>query len=169
MNPDLSTNQYSQWDVDRYLLSDASLDRDAFEQRMLEDLSLAKQVASSVADLQAISSAASLPLRHSVAVKLHPVSSWSMLAAAAALLIAFTAWQLSNAPNEDQLSQIADNWVAFEGLTTVESLELIATEEPANDASGNEDQADPGTVEQSDWLVEAAREFYLVKNDGAAG
>jgi hypothetical protein len=54
--------------------------------------------------------------------------------------------------------------VAFEGLSTAESLELIAT-----DDQPSENQTDVEGSEQSDWLVEAAREFYLAKNDGAAG
>ena len=171
MKSDPTKNQNAQWDIDRYLLSDPSLDRDAFEQRMLDDLSLAEQVAASVADLNTISSAARLPHKTSRFAKPARFSGWSMLVTAAALLMTVSAWQLRNSSNDDQLSQIANNWVAFEGLTTVESLEPITTEEQSNESpdNSNPDNADADTAEQSDWLVEAAREFYLAKNDGAAG
>ena len=180
MNSDPAHNQDSQWEVDRYLLSDPSLDRDAFEQRMFEDLSLAERVAESVAALQAISSAARVSARASAIsattiksqlTSKNPTSPcyqatyrWATLVTAAVVLMTVSVWQFRNTSNDDQLSQIADNWVAFESLTTAESLELIATEDQPS-----EKPLDVETNEESDWLVEAAREFYLAKNDGAAG
>ena len=175
-----ANSSQEQWDIDRYLLSDPTLDRDAFEQRMLDDLSLAEQVAVSVADLQAISSVACSAA--SIAIAAPRTSSsrfspttyrWALLASAAALLIAVSAWQVLSVSSDAQLSLIADNWVTFENFTG-ESLELIATEHqlsenlPGENQSG-EYQTDAESAEQSDWLVEAAREFYLANNDGAAG
>jgi len=177
MNSDPANNQNSQWEVDRYLLSDPSFDRDAFEQRMLEDLSLAELVAASFADLQAISTAARAYAIESAnsasTVKPQLISKnatspnvyrWAILVAAAVVLISVSVWQFRNTANDDQLSQIADNWVSIEGLTTAQSLELIATEDQPNEIP-----TDAEANEQFDWLVEAAREFYLAKNDGAAG
>lgn len=171
MNTDSTEKQNKQWEVDRYLLADPTFDRDAFEQRMLEDLSLAELVAASVADLQIVSHAvrATSPSTNCVST-LKPqhqslTSSstfrWAVLVAAA-MLISVSVWQFRQTSKEEQLSQMVDKWVAIEGLTTADSLELIATEEQGSDA-------DTETNEQSDWLVEAAREFYLAKNDGAAG
>ena len=170
-----------QWDIDRYLLSDPTLDRDAFEQRMLDDLSLAEQVAVSVADLQAISSVACSAASMAIAAprtsssRFSPTTNrWALLASAASLLIAVSAWQVRSVSSDSQLSLIADNWVTFENLTDAASLELIATEHqlsenlPGENQSG-EYQTDAESAEQSDWLVEAAREFYLANNDGAAG
>ena len=179
MNVNPTNNQNSQtgndplvqWDIDRYLLSDPTLDRDAFEQRMLDDLSLAEQVAVSVADLQAISSGARSAASTAMAAPRTSSSRfsqttyrWALLATAAALLIAVSAWQFRSTSSDAQLSLIADNWVTFENLTGAESLELIATENQPD-----EYQTDAESAEQSDWLVEAAREFYLANNDGAAG
>jgi anti-sigma-K factor RskA len=174
MNSDPANNRDSQWDIDRYLLSDPTLDRDAFEQRMLDELSLAELVAASVACLHAISSAARTAAISSAIVS--PLTSqngnhrgayrWAMLVSAAVLLMAVSVWQFRSTANDDQLSLIADNWVAIENLTTAESLELIATEDQSNEDQSNESQAE---TEQSDWMVEAAREFYLANNDGAAG
>lgn len=168
MNSKPANNQNLQWDVDRYLLSDPSLDRDAFEQRMLEDLELAELVAASVTDLQVIASAVRQPETVSAVsfstTKFQQKTYWAMLVTAAAVLLTVSVWQLRSATNDDQLSQIADNWVAFEGLTTGEALELIANEEQSL-----ENHADAESNEQADWLVEAAREFYLAKNEGAAG
>ena len=165
-----------QWDIDRYLLSDPTLDRDAFEQRMLDDLSLAEQVAVSVADLQAISSGALSAASTAMAAPRTSSSRfsqttyrWALLATAAALLIAVSAWQFRSTSSDAQLSLIADNWVTFENLTGAESLELIATENQLGENQPDEYQTDAESAEQSDWLVEAAREFYLANNDGAAG
>jgi hypothetical protein len=168
MNSNPANNRNLQWDVDRYLLSDPSFDRDAFEQRMLEDLELAELVTASVADLRVIVSAVQLSETVSVVSsstsKSQRKTYWAMLVTAAAVLLMVSVWQLRSSSNDDQLSQIADNWVAFEGLTTGEALELIASEDQAL-----ENHADAESNEQTDWLVEAAREFYLAKNDGAAG
>lgn len=176
MNPE-PNNLNVQWDIDRYLLSDPSLDRNAFEQRMMNDLSLAEKVATAVADLQVISSAArtradapsTVTPPTSLNVDRSGTYRWASLAAAAVLVIAVSIWQFRSSSNEDQLSLIADNWVAFENLTTAESLELIATEDQSTDDQRAEDQTDAVSNEQSDWLVEAAREFYLARNEGAAG
>ncbi len=46
------------WEIDRYLLNDPTLDREAFEQRMLEDESLSVAVASAVERLSMLSVAA---------------------------------------------------------------------------------------------------------------
>lgn len=176
MNFDPSKNQYTQWEVDRYLLCDPTFDRDAFEQRMLEDLQYAEQVAAAVAELQAISHAAKIcnsDSTNNVSVAkpqpynkrtLPNASRWAVLATVAATLMAVSVWQFRNIPNDEQLSQLADNWVAFEGLTTAESLEMIATDDQTTENSG-----EAGANEQTDWLVEAAREFYLAKNEGAPG
>ena len=94
---------------------------------------------------------------------------WAILVTAAVLMLAVSAWQFRDHSSEDQLSLIADNWVAFENLTSAESLELIATEDRPNEIQPNESQSDADSDEQADWLVEAAREFYLAKNEGAAG
>jgi hypothetical protein len=177
MNTDSDNNRsYSQWDIDRYLLSDPSLDRDAFEQQMLDDIWFAEQVANSVADLQSISFAARSTLSKTSAVPhVSPIPyseaiyRWAPIVTAAVILIAVSAWQFRSPSNDDQLSLIADNWVAFENLTTVESLELIANDGHFNEVQSADDQADTESNEQSDWLVEAAREFYLAKNEGFAG
>lgn len=176
-----ANSSQEQWDIDRYLLSDPTLDRDAFEQRMLDDLSLAEQVAVSVADLQAISSVACSAASIAIAAprtsssRFSPTTNrWALLASAASLLIAVSTWQVRSVSSDSQLSLIADNWVTFENLTDAASLELIATEHqlsenlPGENQSG-EYQTDAESAEQSDWLVEAAREFYLANNDGAAG
>ena len=179
----ISNSNDLQWDIDRYLLSDPTLDRDVFEQRMFVDLALAEQVAVSVEDLQAITSVARSASASAAFASSRNFTSryksaafrWTLLATAAALLIAVSAWQFRSTSSDTQLSLIADNWIAFENLTAAESLELVATEghpsdyQHASALQPSENQVDTESYEQSDWLVEAAREFYLANNDGAGG
>ncbi len=180
-----------QWTIERYLLDDPTFDRDVFEQQMLADISLAEQVAASVAHLQLVSATADInriqyPAMPSsrTAQAAQPgaaVSTWmvrlAVLASAAALLIAISAWQLRFARNEDQLARIADNWTAFENLNSEEALELVSASESDSHSTDFLRDTDPRSDapnestsnEQADWLVEAAREFYLASNEGAAG
>lgn len=181
MKPDPTPNQTEmQWNIDRYLLDDPTLDREAFEQQMLSDELLAEQVAASVANLHLLAQAAcsvktpsTQPARH------HLVSSpalWSILTSAAVLIVAVSSWQFIERSNDKQLARIADNWSAIENLSTSESLDLVyaadVSDIPTIESSSSlpaDDATDGDTREQSDWLVEAAREFYLANNEGAAG
>ena len=177
-----------QWEIERYLLDDPTLDREAFEQRMLNDVSLAEQVATAVAHMQLIAEAVDSTSTHRV-TKATPTApavltgrtafdQWiyrsSILASAAALLIAVTAWQYRSHKDDDQLARIADNWSAFENLTTEEALGLVLASEShsldvLHDDALQGEPNDSAAIEQSDWLVEAAQEFYLASNEGAAG
>ncbi len=183
MKPEPMSNQIEmQWNIDRYLLDDPTLDREAFEQQMLADDSLAEQVAASVANFQVLSQAASILS----APTLPPVRSralsrpalWATLTAAAILLVAFTGWRFMKVSSDDQLARIADNWTAIENLSSSDSVDLaLAVDasdasalEPTTTYSHSGDEAtDADSREQSDWLVEAAREFYLANSEGAAG
>ncbi len=182
MNPDPNAKQDSnhdrQWDIDRYLLLDPSFDRDAFEQQMLEDLTLAARVADSVLELHSIAVGARKPVKvfangsQSIGASdskrgrggLQVIRRWTPWVAAATLFTAVSVWQFRGISKDAQLSEIADNWMAIEGLSTVETLELVVADELPTENHGEVEAS-----EQTDWLVEAAREFYLAKNEGAAG
>ncbi len=184
-----------QWDIERYLLNDPALDRDLFEQRMLNDTSLAEQVAASVGNLNLVAEAASAASASCTPYQTAPTpisqvvhnttSIWTTsiwiprfvaIASAAMLLIAISAWQLRSATHDDQLARIADNWTAFESLTTDEAIELTSASQshlvdalPIEDEFRSDDLTESTSNDQRDWLVEAAREFYLASSEGAAG
>lgn len=179
-----------QWDVERYLLNDPALDRDAFEQRMLDDTSLAEQVAASVAHLSLVAEAASgtsaysahcqtaSALRTQAMRRTTPIwiSRFVALASAATLIFAISVWQFRSTTNDDQLARIAENWTAFENLTADEAVELTAASQsllvdslPNEDEFRADDMTESTSTDQRDWLVEAAREFYLASSEGAAG
>ena len=125
------------------MLDDPAFDRDLFEQRMFNDTSLAEQVAASVAHLQRVAAAVDSTRIESLAMSSLRVTqeapaqeapaNWMvrfvLLASAAVLLIAISAWQFRSAANDNQLARIADNWTAFENLTAEEVLELVSASE----------------------------------------
>ena len=195
MTTNSNTNQSElQWNIDRYLLDDPTFDREAFEQQMLADTSLAEQVAASVLNMHLLAQAVGVPAPTLVAPASSPsaaplvVSStdhsamhrpalWLMFTSAVLLIVAISSWQFRRFSSDDQLARIADNWNAIETLSATESLDLVLASDSSDVLSADTTTFAPQTSEdsgaesseQSDWLVEAAREFYLATNEGAAG
>ena len=195
MTTNSNTNQSElQWNIDRYLLDDPTLDREAFEQQMLADTSLAEQVAASVLNMQLLAQAvstikptpvapASSPSAAPLVVpvtdrsSMHRPALWLMFTSAVLLIVAISSWQFRRFSSDDQLARIADNWNAIETLSATESLDLVLASDSSDVLTSEATTFTPQTSEdsgaesseQSDWLVEAAREFYLATNEGAAG
>ncbi len=186
--PDKISLDDLQWEIDRYLLGDPTLDRDAFELQMLDDVSLAEQVAASVGAMELIEVAAcsvtrpdiqaTIPCRRSTVAAGIPV--WAMLATVATVLIAVAYWR--NLPNEaihatrastefaesDRLlSQIAEHWLAFENPIIVNHEEDVFAE--IANGSRRSELSEHELVDQTDWLVEAARQFYQENGEGTQG
>jgi len=181
-----------QWDIDRYLLHDPTLDSEQFEQRMLLDLSLAEQVADSVPRLQLLSRAAAGATASAVKAEERPAAhrgghragGWAALALVAAVLLAVSVWQFQarfasllltsgDLPSDSQLSRMAEHWVACESLSVLETADIVTeTDFVRSDEASEANEIEVSESESSepaDWLVEAAREFYLVNHEGSAG
>lgn len=165
-----------QWDVERYLLDDPSLNRDEFEARMLDDEQLALAVADEVELLQRVVAACREPVS---AVTHGPKSNhitWHRiatigLAIAATLLVALlvrmnhetrqTAQETQRTPHSQpsdplqvQMRAVAEQWVALDvsydaDETSSAASDLVA--EPAFDVG----------LDEEDWMLQAAREFFL--------
>ncbi len=177
-----------QWEIDRYLLGDPTLDRDAFEQRMLNDVSLAEQVAASVAQLELIElSAIAAGLPQALVVSPHRrresrqvMTVWALLATVATLLVALANWRDGSSKSVDtpsvtfelaasdlQLAEIAEYWLATENANLISLEEEVSTEAFVNSRRGT--QTEPESVEPTDWLVEAATQFYSENGEGKQG
>lgn len=166
-----------QWQIERYVLADATLDRASFEHRMLEDPQLALAVAKAVEDLAEISAAANLPDREPVVhnnENHHKGRSRRimqiMAATAATILIVFLASRpetsssssSSNAPvaaEDDTLSQVAENWLVLHPAEFAEMDDVEA--EPWESL----DQEYMGlTSEDEDWIEAAAQALIEERN-----
>jgi hypothetical protein len=174
-----------QWDIDRYLLDDPTLDRDAFEQQMLDDPALAEQVATSVAQWKILEIAAksvqpskrlddmpSIPTGSGLSV-----GSWAVLATVALMLVALSLWSLFSNPaprgvvvasklaaSERLLSQIAERWLDVESPQVYVQEEELISESDLGLRRG--EQTEMELSDQSDWLFEAARQFYQESSEG---
>ncbi len=176
-----------QWEIDRYLLDDPTLDRDAFELQMLDDVSLAEQVAATVGSLELIELAASSATHQVIHTTVSfkrsfvAVPVWAVLATVASILIAVAFWR--NLPNEAAdhvavsfefgesdrlLPLIAEHWLAFEHPSVVNHDEEEVLSEIANGSRRNE-LSELELLDQTDWLVEAARQFYQENGQGTQG
>lgn len=184
----------SDWDIYQYLLTEpaddskSSFDRAAFEVRMSRDIELAERVAQAVAELQLLARAASLApasARQSDSTdstkrpeqerqsRSHANIVAFALAAAAILLLTLTVGRFgenvtrsSNAQLETNIAEVANAWLALENSTNSVAEELVPVEmEPLSTTRSNSVDVNE---EQSDWLLEAAREFYQ-DNSGVAG
>lgn len=159
---DTTISEDLQWDIERYVLLDETLDRDAFEARMLEDERLALAVAEAVDHMEMLTTACRVS-SDSSPPKAWPVFAWSMrigvgLAVAAGLLIA--------------TGLLSPNWSQGDGQAIGETEELSAVAEQwlVMDADGDADESlitpvswewEPGLMaEEEDWMLEAAQQFF---------
>ena len=179
MSSNRNTEQW-QWDIDRYVLRDESLDREAFESRMFENEQLALAVADAVGELEKISgvcrslawlepvaelSGSAISARDP-ALGNRAVGNWVVVLATLATVILLAvlsqfAWRQSNSrvalgqSETVQLTQLAENWIAMKDIeVAIEDKVLITT---VTDSDG----ADAADAEDSaDWILEAAQQFF---------
>ncbi len=140
--------QTEAWDIEGYLLDDPSVDREQFEQRMLDDPNLAIQVASAVERLQSVAAVASKSLHAreaSVAVAV-PGLARVLLALAASVVTVATVWSYWHR-DSGQLDAVAAQWVQMRQDPVVStSQDLIVDADLAGDSE--------------EWLMDSAIAFY---------
>lgn len=178
------------WDVDRYLLGDASLDHVAFEQQMLCDESLAREVAARVAQLQRLTlachqlGAPPVPAPPPPAPTTVPAASgrkrlaaahqllFTCLTLAAALWLALMLWettprrdtpQQAQTADDPQLAEVALRWLALASDSSQHNAEIYQEEVLSSTASHEwlELGSEPlPGSEGQDWMLDVASEFF---------
>lgn len=176
-----------QWDIDRYLLGDEALDREAFEARMMEDESLALAVAESVQQFEDLSRACrAMPAVHEDEnwprgesdvshLSRRQVSSAEvyrligLAAFAASLLLAVLIWQSLGGPGQ---RQIADGGTTETGSGNrlaevadlwfaMDSSEVLASDsETFLISDGSDAMVVDDLSAESDWIIEATQQLY---------
>ncbi len=182
------------WDAYRYVLDDPSLDRAAFEARMLDDVELALAVAQAVAHVDQLRAASfsaapvssvATPAVASTRSSASGPAGWrlsSLAALAAGLLLAIGLlnFVLDQRPGASAValsgtgqSQVVEHWLALQRAELVDvSTNLV--DMSINFDVGPDDMIVPDSADavatesstDSDWLMDAAREFY---SQGEAG
>ncbi len=153
-------NNDRMWQIDGYLLGDPTLDREAFEQQMLDDPALALQVAEAAERIELLSKVvgqASLSAASTTESSLRSSRRMMlavMITTAAALLIALIPTQFNR--GNSRLDEVAINWLALESEVSSDS-----------DASAS---ITTGTIAYTD-IVQADSEISspaLAANDGTS-
>jgi hypothetical protein len=162
------------WDIDGYLLGDPTVDREAIEQKMLDDPAFALQVAEAAEQLSIIARTAA---KSTDQVLLAPQSSRSesqtkhlpvfkvILALAATLLIA-VAIVAKRGNSSAKLDDVANNWIELKNDLPAESSNSIAmtTSNPGlefdADASAAALATSPDGSSTDDWLLDSAVIFF---------
>jgi hypothetical protein len=166
-------------DVDRYLLDDPSLDREAFELRMADDLELCEQVAQAVDQLHLMGIAAK-SLDATVSVNIQPSAArssakdhtWLYAIAAIATAILIGVFGLSpgrpsknDSASDQRLAMLAESWLDASLESNDEAIN--ATGIPVVESTASTDIESDS--EANDWLFDAAREYFLENQNGVAG
>lgn len=165
----------TQWEVDRYVLNDETLDRTKFESRMLADERLAWAVMEAVEQMEVLSATvqsttsgevtqvARVPSATAGGWMPSAVSGWrllgraGLLVAATILLILLVQASLPDArpvasgSGTDDLSAVAEQWLALDAAT--DDGENYVT------SSALEGEVVEASAED-DWMVEAAQQFF---------
>lgn len=174
----ITLNSAQMWDIDRYLLDDETLDRDAFEARMLQDETLALAVADELERLQLLSSVADRKLVRAAPFAVEtsvspvsftrtrpPVMAWAALVIAVSLLFALFVWPQGDQPSAEgqlaanplqeaiPLQEVAQEWLALESaLEDSEIAELVAgAEVNARDTFNLTDDLEEANGD--DWML----------------
>ena len=183
-DPQLSNRYPNQWDLDRYVLGDSCLDRDAFEDKLAQDDRLALALARTVGELGQLTNACrdiecrearpleALPIKKTAAVRVSHRGSrhrriWAAvsLVAAASLVVSLavnSGRQPTNQMVDDAslLSAVAERWLVFDDVQeTDDDMQDLGLVEDIT--SGTESSLfTDGAAEESDWIVEAGQEYY---------
>lgn len=176
----------SQWEIDGYLLGDPTLDRQAFEQKMLDDPILALQVAEASEALALLARASARVsstrdsnelLLQSEAVSSATLGQASMiferakhwrakilLAFAASVLLGLGVFAWRYQASVGRLDELAINWLALEREVINETslvandVELLAYEVDAGQAGSLVHGLENSASE--DWLLDSAVAFF---------
>ena len=162
------------WDIDGYLLGDPTVDREAIEQKMLDDPAFALQVAEAAEQLSLITRVAatstdqvllaaqsSLPKAQT---KHLPV--FKVVVALAATLLVAVAIVAKRGNSSAKLDDVANNWIELKNDITAESSNSIAmtTSNPGlefdADASASALATSPDGSSADDWLLDSAVIFF---------
>lgn len=166
------------WDIDGYLLGDPTVDREAIEQKMLDDPTFAFQVAEAAEQLSVIASAAE---KSTDKVLLAPQSSrteaqtkrltssstvFKVVVALAATLLVALAIVAKRGSSSAKLDDVANNWIELRNDITAESSSSIAMTisnpglEFDADASATTLATSPDGSSSDDWLLDSAVIFF---------
>ncbi len=183
------------WDAYRYVLDDPTLDRVAFENRMLDDVELALAVAEAVAHVDTLRAASfiaspSKNLESGDALQRADARPplgwhWSTLAALAAgliITIGLVNYRVIVQPDglqarsESGEQRLAESWLAIRQVELVDaSSNLVdaSSSFSAGQSAGDETASEVTGIAANeattdDWLIDAARDFYA-QSPGDAG
>lgn len=162
------------WDIDGYLLGDPTVDREAIEQKMLDDPAFALQVAEAAEQLSLITRVAATSTDQ---VLLAPQSSraeaqtkhlpvFKLVVALAATLLIAIAIVGKRGNSSAKLDDVANNWIELKNDITAESSNSIAmtTSNPGlefdADASATALATSPDGSSADDWLLDSAVIFF---------
>lgn len=181
------------WDAYRYVLDDPTLDRAAFETRMLDDVDLALAVAEAVSHVDSLRAASFIAAPADLTVSSErtagaKITGWrmsSLIALAAGLLLAIglvnyqllnrqvlnTHGQAGSLPPTSQANSLeqnlAESWLAIRQTEIVDgSSNLVDASTNFESPRDDENLLDAVDSVDEDWLMDAAREFYA---QGEAG
>ena len=157
------TDRDPPWDIDRYLLEDPNMNREEFEQRMLDCPELALQVARRAEQLEAIQAAtlAWASGRHAVMDRARMVRAASLatLLAAACLLIGLVAWSWLPTGGAG-MEELASHWLELEA----DELAGVVTEIEPEGQSLNEMHSistrERPENDMEEWLLDSAAAFF---------
>ena len=162
------------WDIDGYLLGDPTVDREAIEQKMLDDPAFALQVAEAAEQLSLITRVAATSTDQ---VLLAPQSSraeaqtkhlpvFKLVVALAATLLIAIAIVGKRGNSSAKLDDVANKWIELKNDITAESSNSIAmtTSNPGlefdADASATALATSPDGSSAEDWLLDSAVIFF---------
>lgn len=181
------------WNAYRYVLDDPTLDRAAFETRMLDDVDLALAVAEAMSHVDSLRAASFIAAPADVAITAErtageTITGWrlsSLIALAAGLLLTIglvnyqlldrqlpnTRGQAGSLPPTSQANlleqTLADSWLAIRQTEIVDgSSNLVDVSTNFESPRDDENLLDAVDSVDEDWLMDAAREFYA---QGEAG
>ncbi len=163
------------WDAYRYVLDDPTLDRLAFEARMLDDCDLALAVADAMLHVDSIraasfSATADVPVAvrssNTAATSGWQLSSLAVLAASLLLAVGWVNYRFAHTPVEvaqrgPTQQGFVESWLAIRQTELVDGssnlVDLSSNWEAPRDEDPLSESAEPN---DEDWLLDAAREYF---------
>ncbi|MEM8734946.1 MAG: hypothetical protein AAGG44_12020 [Planctomycetota bacterium] len=175
-----------EWQIERYVLGDEGLDRDAFEDRLVEEPDLAWRVAKAVDDLMVLKGAAAgLSIRDEPQAYSTAANSTSTLAAdeqskvghvwrtlaalaAMALVCIGLAWSVSQIDSEprytasaQEMSEIAESWLALNPVSYEPLADESADYWAFDDDEWMDAELNSDEEEADDWLYLGGQDYFL--------
>lgn len=159
------------WDAYRYVLDDPTLDRLAFEARMLDNVELALAVAEAMAHVDTLRAASFISTRSHHRQAVDQPHNWkltSLAALSAALLLAIglvnygISHSSSNPVAQSGANEqhLAESWLAIRQTELVDVSTNLVDVSSNLEATRDDDALTESESTDDDWLLDAAREFY---------